>query len=107
VTPQAGIVSAIYETVLSIGPEFGDDGVMIIIHRRGSDRSMNRFYALAVHRDLISGWTLQREWGRVGSPGRVVIEPFPNERDAAKAGAVIEAVKRRRGYRDQENRLRQ
>jgi predicted DNA-binding WGR domain protein len=37
----------------------------------------------------------------------MVIEPFPSERDAAKAGAVIEAVKRRRGYRDQENRPRQ
>jgi predicted DNA-binding WGR domain protein len=80
---------------------------MIIIQRRDPGRSMNRFYALAVHRDLVSGWTLQREWGRIGSPGRVVIEPFPSERDAAKAGAVIEAVKRRRGYRDQENRLRQ
>jgi len=47
------------------------------------------------------------EWGRIGSPGRVVIEPFPSEHDAAKAGAVIEAVKRRRGYRDQEDRFRQ
>jgi predicted DNA-binding WGR domain protein len=80
---------------------------MIIIQRRDPDRSMNRFYALAVHRDLVSGWTLQREWGRIGSSGRVVIEPFPGEREAAKAGAVIEAMKRRCGYRDQENRLRQ
>ena len=79
---------------------------MIIIQRRESGRSMNRFYALAVHRDLVSGWTLQREWGRIGSPGRVVIEPFPSEREAAKAGAGIEAIKRRRGYGDQENRLR-
>jgi predicted DNA-binding WGR domain protein len=80
---------------------------MIIIQRRDPGRSMSRFYALAVHRDLVSGWTLQREWGRIGSPGRVVIEPFPSERDAAKAGAMIEAVKSRRGHRDQENRLRQ
>ena len=80
---------------------------MIIIQRRDPDRSMNRFYALAVHRDLVSGWTLQREWGRIGSPGRVVIEPFPSEGEAAKAGAVIEVIKRRRGFRDLENLLGQ
>ena len=68
---------------------------------------MNRFYALTVHPDLISGWTLLREWGRIGSPGRVVIEPFTDEREAMKAGVKIEAAKRRRGYRNQENRLRQ
>jgi predicted DNA-binding WGR domain protein len=78
---------------------------MIIIQHRNPDRSMQRFYALTVHPDLISGWTLLREWGRIGSPGRVVIEPFPNEYEAAKAGARIEAAKRRRGYRNQENRI--
>jgi predicted DNA-binding WGR domain protein len=78
---------------------------MMIIQRRDPDRSMNRFYALTIHPDLISGWTLLREWGRIGSPGRVVVEPFANEHEAAKAGARIELVKRRRGYRDQENRI--
>ena len=78
---------------------------MIIIQRRNPDRSMNRFYALTVHPDLVSGWTLQREWGRIGSPGRVVIEPFPDEREAARAGAEIEAAKRRRGYQPRINRI--
>jgi predicted DNA-binding WGR domain protein len=78
---------------------------MLIIQRRDPEKSMDRFYALDVHPDLISGWTLLREWGRIGSPGRVVIEPFAGEQEAAKAGAEIEAAKRRRGYRDQVNRL--
>jgi predicted DNA-binding WGR domain protein len=72
---------------------------MLIMHRRDADKSMNRFYALAVHPDLIDGWTLLREWGRVGSPGRVVVEPFEDEAKAEKAGARIEIAKQRRGYR--------
>jgi predicted DNA-binding WGR domain protein len=58
-----------------------------------------------VHPDLISGWTLLREWGRIGSPGRVVIEPFSDEQEAANARAEIEAAKPRRGYRSQVNRI--
>jgi predicted DNA-binding WGR domain protein len=42
--------------------------------------------------DLTSG-----EWGRIGSSGRVVIEPFTDEREAMKAGVKIEAAKRRWG----------
>jgi predicted DNA-binding WGR domain protein len=74
---------------------------MLVIQRRDPKKSMHRFYALAVHPDLISGWSLQREWGRIGSPGRVVIEPFSDEHEAATSGAEIEAAKRRRGYSDQ------
>jgi predicted DNA-binding WGR domain protein len=73
---------------------------MLIMHRRDADKSMNRFYALDVHADLINGWTLLREWGRVGSPGRVVVEPFEDEAKAAEASARIENAKRRRGYRN-------
>jgi predicted DNA-binding WGR domain protein len=78
---------------------------MLIIQRRDPEKSMQRFYALVVHPDLISGWTLLREWGRIGSPGRVVIEAFAEEHEAVKASAGIEAAKRRRGYRNQTNRL--
>jgi predicted DNA-binding WGR domain protein len=78
---------------------------MHIIQRRDIDRSMHRFYAFDVHPDLISGWTLLREWGRIGSPGRVLIEPFPDKDQALDAGRKLEAAKRRRGYQDQPNRL--
>jgi predicted DNA-binding WGR domain protein len=78
-----------------------DNMPMLVIQRRDHEKSMHRFYALTVHPDLISGWTLQREWGRIGSPGRVVIEPFGDEHEAQKAGAEITAARRRRGYRSQ------
>ena len=76
---------------------------MLIIQRRDPEKSMHRFYALAVHPDLISGRSLLREWGRIGSPGRVVTEPFLDEHETVNARAEIEAAKRRRGYRNQVN----
>jgi predicted DNA-binding WGR domain protein len=44
---------------------------MTLIHRRDPTRNMARFYALSVQADLLAGWTLVREWGRIGRPGRV------------------------------------
>jgi predicted DNA-binding WGR domain protein len=61
-------------------------------------RNMQRFYALAVHADLLDGWSLLREWGRIGRPGRVRIEPHHDQAAAEAAGARIERVKRGRGY---------
>jgi predicted DNA-binding WGR domain protein len=70
------------------------------MQRRRCDpaRNMRRFYVLAVHADLVTGWSLVREWGRIGRPGRVRIEAFPELEQAQAAGARIEHKKRRRGY---------
>jgi predicted DNA-binding WGR domain protein len=46
-----------------------------LIHRRDRARNMARFYALAFRADLLSGWSLVREWGRIGRPGRVRVDP--------------------------------
>jgi predicted DNA-binding WGR domain protein len=59
---------------------------------------MQRFYELAVHADLVDGWLLVREWGRIGRPGRVRVEPYPEQGGAKVAGRTIEARKRRRRY---------
>ena len=61
-------------------------------------RNMARFYVLAVHADLVTGWSLVREWGRIGRPGRVRVEPFTELAEAEAAGARIAHVKRGRGY---------
>ncbi len=61
-------------------------------------RNMARFYVLAVHPDLVDGWSLVREWGRIGRLGRVRVEPFTELAAAEAAGARIERAKRRRGY---------
>jgi predicted DNA-binding WGR domain protein len=59
---------------------------------------MARFYQLAVHPDLLAGWTLVRECGRIGSPGHVRVEPYPELGLAEAAGAPLAARKQRRGY---------
>jgi predicted DNA-binding WGR domain protein len=61
-------------------------------------RNMRRFYVLAVHADLLAGSSLIREWGRIGRPGRVRVEPFTEPQLAEAAGARIERIKRGRGY---------
>jgi predicted DNA-binding WGR domain protein len=69
------------------------------VTRRDTERRMNRFYTVTVHPDLLVGWTVQREWGRIGSSGRVAVQPFAGRTEAEQAAARIEAAKRRRVYR--------
>lgn len=71
---------------------------MTLIHRRDPSRNMARFYALAVQSDLLAGWSLVREWGRIGRPGRVKVDPHPELAIAETAAQRLEARKRRRGY---------
>jgi len=70
------------------------------MHLRRVDpmKNMNRFYALTVQRDLFGGASLIREWGRLGSPGRVVIEHHRDEGHAVNALSDLVAAKRKRGY---------
>src|SRR5882757_6641856 len=77
------------------------------MQRRDPAKSMHRFYGLTVYPDLVSGWTLQREWGRIGSPGRVVIKPFASEDEAARSErreVVFQTPDRHRWSRSQSNR---
>jgi predicted DNA-binding WGR domain protein len=69
-----------------------------VIRHIDPDRRMFRFHALTIHPDLLAGWSLLREWGRIGSPGRVRIEPHADEAQARDAAARFEARKRRKGY---------
>lgn len=61
-------------------------------------KNMNRFYRMVVHRDLFGGASLIREWGRLGSPGKVQMEHHPDEGRAVDALADIATTKRKRGY---------
>jgi predicted DNA-binding WGR domain protein len=69
------------------------------LRRIDGGRTVARFYVVAVHADLMDGWSLVREWGRIGHRGgRVRVEPFTELAAAEAAGARIERAKRRRGY---------
>ncbi len=67
------------------------------------DRNMHRFYRMAVVPDLFGGASLWREWGRIGSPGRLTCKLYETEGQAVTALAMTARRKARRGYtiRDQ------
>ena len=57
-----------------------------------------RFYALSVAPTLFGDWSLIREWGRIGSGGRLRIDQFDDEAAAHRALADLVRAKRKRGY---------
>ena len=62
------------------------------------DRNMHRFYRMAIVPDLFGGTSLWREWGRIGSPGRLVSKLDETEGHAVTALGVMARSKARRGY---------
>jgi len=60
---------------------------------------MKRFYLVGVQGDLLAGWSVVRELGRIGRAGRVRVDPHADLIDAEKAAQLLEASKRGRGYR--------
>lgn len=61
---------------------------------------MARFYKLSVGRSLFGDIAVVREWGRIGTIGRMRIDLFANENEALVALDAIERAKTRRGYRE-------
>lgn len=66
------------------------------------DANRHRFYLLRTLPTLFGDWVLLREWGRIGSPGRVRRDCHPSESDAVSALAKLTKQKHRRGYAVQE-----
>ena len=62
-------------------------------------KNMRRFYLLTVQRDLFGGATLVREWGRIGSAGKLSVSHHRDEGQAVDALASIAQQKFKRGYR--------
>jgi predicted DNA-binding WGR domain protein len=59
-----------------------------------------RFYRMEVWPDLFGCALLARQWGRIGTQGRVRLDPHPDPGAAINALAQLARAKRRRGYRD-------
>jgi predicted DNA-binding WGR domain protein len=73
---------------------------LIAVHLRRVDdaRNMRRFYRLDLQPDLFSGVLLVKQWGRIGTCGRIVDESYDSEALAADAMRKQADRKRRRGY---------
>ncbi len=66
--------------------------------RTDPDQNMARFYRLDVQPDLFGGWSLWREWGRMGCSGTVRRDLYPDQGAAEAARARLAEAKARRGY---------
>ena len=59
---------------------------------------MHRFYRFKIEPDLLGGFQLIRNWGRIGTFGQVKIEYFSDNRAALKRCRCLQAQKIARGY---------
>jgi predicted DNA-binding WGR domain protein len=69
------------------------------LRRTDPVQKMRRFYLLTVQRDLFGGATLVREWGRIGSGGKLKTSHHADEGQAIDALATLAQQKFKRGYR--------
>jgi predicted DNA-binding WGR domain protein len=72
----------------------------LVLHRIDPEQGVRRFYSLMIERDLFGAVRLVRNWGRIGTGGRELVEEYPSELEAGQALEALAAAKRRRGYRD-------
>lgn len=61
-------------------------------------KNMRRFYAVQVQPTLFGEWELVREFGRIGSPGRVMVDRYATEAEAAAPMRELHREKVRKGY---------
>ena len=70
----------------------------VTLRRIEPERRMSRFYRIDVQPTLFGEWDVVREWGRIGSPGRVRCTPCPTQDTAIAALGKQRHAKERRGY---------
>ena len=58
-----------------------------------------RYYQLLVQEDLLEGWTLIREWGRQGAPGRTKRDHFATLEETLAACIKVRDTQLGKGYR--------
>ncbi|TKV80090.1 WGR domain-containing protein [Bradyrhizobium elkanii] len=70
----------------------------IMLTRNHASKNMYCFYSLDVQPDLFGGFSLIREWGRIGRAGQVRMENFPTRGAADLAMVGHFGRKARKGY---------
>lgn len=64
------------------------------------DKNQKRFYYMHVAPTLFNGWSLVREWGRIGQAGTVKFDPFDSEEAAQRQLERLKAQKLKKGYQE-------
>ncbi|MGY3412885.1 WGR domain-containing protein (plasmid) [Bradyrhizobium sp. 155] len=70
------------------------------LHLRRIDaaRNMRRFYALSTQPTLFGEMSLIRNWGRIGTSGKTMVQTFDDGTETIESFVRLERAKRRRGY---------
>jgi predicted DNA-binding WGR domain protein len=69
-----------------------------ILQKRDPQRNQYRYYLLTVQPNLFGTWSLIREWGRIGRPGRMKIDLRESHEEASAVLHRKLRQKQRRGY---------
>lgn len=70
----------------------------LLMTRRDPSRNMARFYALSIGESLFGDICLIRDWGRIGTRGRRIIELHRSIAAAEQRLQTVASAKMRRGY---------
>ncbi len=70
----------------------------LVLTRVRPERNERRFYALSIGADLFGNIYLFRNWGRLGTGGRLRMDFCSGAAEAASALTRLAQSKRRRGY---------
>jgi predicted DNA-binding WGR domain protein len=60
--------------------------------------NMYRFYTVRVSQNLFGQWSVLREWGRIGSLGRLRCDTYDSESEAREAESRSVRLRLRHGY---------
>lgn len=72
--------------------------MLVYLRKINPQENQYRFYSLHITPTLFGEWALVREWGRIGSGGRVRSDWFDTEKEAVQALENVEKQKRAKGY---------
>jgi predicted DNA-binding WGR domain protein len=77
------------------------------LHRIDPEQNMRRFYRLDIQPDLFGCFLPMKQWGRIGTRGQIKAERFDAEAPAIAALRQQAEWKRRRGYTDKLDRIKE
>jgi predicted DNA-binding WGR domain protein len=90
--------TADHQAPLDRGPDWTAALIGVTLRRIDPAKNMARFYAMDVQFDLFGATMLMKQWGRIGTGGRVAGEPYASVALALAALRRQAERKRRRGY---------
>lgn len=72
---------------------------IMLLYRIDPSRNMARFYRLSIQPTLLGGSSLVRNWGQIGTDGRLIVELYDMPEEADTAFERVIGRKLRRSYR--------